>query len=167
VICLGLACEPGGNDNGFQNMFEHDYILTITRSWIGTPYVHQACLKGVGCDCLGLIRGIYSELYGHAPETPPAYSPDWAEETGQEAMRDAARRHLLEIQLGEAKPGDVVLFRMKANAPAKHAAILSENGLIIHAYQGHAVAETAIPPGWKKRMAWAFRFPDSPENAAT
>ena len=25
------------------------------RSWIGTPYRHQASLKGVGCDCLGLL----------------------------------------------------------------------------------------------------------------
>ena len=134
-------------------------VLTIARSWIGTPYVHQACLKGAGCDCLGLIRGVYAELYGREPERPPAYSPDWAEETGIEAMRDAARRHLLEIPLDEARAGDVVLFRMKANVPAKHAAILSGDGHIIHAYQGHAVMEAAIPPGWKRRMAYAFTWP--------
>lgn len=150
-------------------MIDHNHILTIARSWIGTPYVHQACLKGAGCDCLGLIRGVYAELCGHEPETPPAYSPDWVEETGVEAMRDAARRHLLEIPLDDTGPGDVVLFRMKANAPAKHAAILSDDGRIIHAYQGHAVAETAIPPGWGKRMVFAFRWPDAlgisaPEN---
>ncbi len=135
-------------------------ILTIARAWIGTPYVHQAALKGVGCDCLGLIRGVYAEAYGHEPEAPPAYSPDWAEETGIEAMAEAARRHLLEIPLDEAGPGDVVLFRMKANVPAKHAAILSTGNRIVHAYQGHAVAETAIPPGWNRRMAYAFTWPD-------
>jgi NlpC/P60 family putative phage cell wall peptidase len=144
-----------------------DQVIEIVRSWIGTPYRHQACLKGSGCDCLGLIRGVYTEAYGYEPEQPPAYTAEWAEETGAETMRDAARRHLLEVSLDEAAPGDVVLFRMKANAPAKHAAILSENGRIIHAYQGHAVAETAIPPGWKKRMAYAFRFPDTPENVVT
>ncbi len=74
-------------------------------------------------------------------------------------MRDAARRHLLEIAPENAKPGDVVLFRMKANAPAKHAAILSGGNRIIHAWQGHAVAETAIPPGWDRRMAYAFTWP--------
>ena len=139
-------------------------VLSIARSWIGTPYVHQACLKGVGCDCLGLIRGVYAELYGREPERPPAYSPDWAEETGVEAMRDAARRHLIEIPLDEAGPGDVALFRMKENAPAKHAAILAEAGRIIHAYQGHAVMETAVPPGWKRRMAYAFTWPRSDER---
>ena len=140
-------------------MIDHEHILAIARSWIGTPYVHQASLKGAGCDCLGLIRGVYTELYGHAPETPPAYSPDWAEETGIEAMRDAARRHLLEIAPHETRPGDVALFRMKANAPAKHAAILSTHGRIIHAYQGHAVMEAAIPPGWDRRLAYAFTWP--------
>ena len=137
-------------------------VLDIARTWIGTPYVHQASLKGVGCDCLGLIRGVYRELFGHEPESPPAYSPDWAEETGRETMYEAARRHLPEIPLAQARPGDVVLFRMKARAPAKHAAILSEDGRIIHAYQGHAVAETAIPPGWNRRMAYAFTWPAEP-----
>jgi len=32
-------------------------IVVETRDWIGTPYRHQASLKGVGCDCLGLVRG--------------------------------------------------------------------------------------------------------------
>ena len=33
-------------------------IVAAARSWIGTPYRHQASLKGVGCDCLGLVRGV-------------------------------------------------------------------------------------------------------------
>jgi NlpC/P60 family putative phage cell wall peptidase len=34
-------------------------IVVATRDWIGTPYQHQASLKGVGCDCLGLVRGVW------------------------------------------------------------------------------------------------------------
>ena len=34
-------------------------ILAECRAWIGTPYRHQASVKGVGCDCLGLLRGIW------------------------------------------------------------------------------------------------------------
>jgi cell wall-associated NlpC family hydrolase len=33
-------------------------IVAEARTWIGTPYRHQASLKGVGCDCLGLVRGV-------------------------------------------------------------------------------------------------------------
>ena len=38
--------------------------LGIAYSWIGTPYRHQASRKGVGCDCLGLVLGVWRELYG-------------------------------------------------------------------------------------------------------
>ena len=46
----------------------------LARGWLGTPYRHQGSLKGVGCDCLGLVRGIWRELYGEEPETPGAYA---------------------------------------------------------------------------------------------
>jgi NlpC/P60 family putative phage cell wall peptidase len=49
-------------------------IIAEARSWIGTPYHHQAALKGVGCDCLGLVRGVWRAVYGADPEHPPAYS---------------------------------------------------------------------------------------------
>ena len=72
-------------------------IVAVARSWLGTPYHHQAALKDVGCDCLGLVRGIYADVCGHAPEKPPPYSPDWAEARGRETLIVAARRHLIEI----------------------------------------------------------------------
>ncbi|HMM10451.1 MAG TPA: peptidase, partial [Paracoccus solventivorans] len=51
--------------------------VEIARGWIGTPYVHQGSVKGAGADCLGLIRGVWRELYGTEPEAPPPYTPDW------------------------------------------------------------------------------------------
>ena len=39
-------------------------IVAETRDWIGTPYRHQASLKGVGCDCLGLVRGVWRNVIG-------------------------------------------------------------------------------------------------------
>jgi hypothetical protein len=39
-------------------------IIAAARSWLGTPYAHQASLKGVGCDCLGLVRGVWREVQG-------------------------------------------------------------------------------------------------------
>ena len=43
-------------------------IVEEARAWIGTPYRHQASLKGVGCDCLGLIRGVWRAVMGEEPE---------------------------------------------------------------------------------------------------
>ena len=54
-------------------------VVGAARGWIGTPYVHQASVRGAGCDCLGLLRGVWREVIGAEPETPPAYTPDWAE----------------------------------------------------------------------------------------
>ncbi len=59
-------------------LMTRDDIISETLSWLGTPYRHQASLKGVGCDCLGLVRGVWRALVGPEPEPTPAYSPDWA-----------------------------------------------------------------------------------------
>lgn len=135
-------------------------ILQEARDWIGTPYRHQASAKGAGCDCLGLVRGVWRALYGGEPETAPAYTPDWAERAGAETLLDAARRHLSEIAISEAAPGDVLLFRMHAQAPVKHCAILDEEARIIHAYWGRAVVRSRFAPWWRARCAAAFSFPN-------
>ena len=57
-------------------------VVKAARAWIGTPYLHQASRLGVGADCLGLIRGIWRDLYGHEPERPPPYSRNWSEPSG-------------------------------------------------------------------------------------
>jgi NlpC/P60 family putative phage cell wall peptidase len=140
-------------------------IVAEARSWIGTPYRHQASLKGAGADCLGLIRGVYRVFCGPEKQPITPYSPNWAEETGQETLRDAARRHLVEIDAapfrdGEPlKDGDVILIRVRDRGPAKHAAIVSGSDLIVHAYDRHAVAENALPAAWRRRIAYAFEFP--------
>ena len=57
----------------------NDAVLAAARGWLGTPYRHQASVKGVGADCLGLVRGVWREMVGAEPETLPAYTADWAE----------------------------------------------------------------------------------------
>lgn len=134
-------------------------IVDEVRDWIGTPYRHQASLKGVGCDCLGLVRGVWREMIGDEPELAPPYAPDWAEATGNEALAQAAARHLTAIALDQFAPGDVLLFRWRANLPAKHAAIVTASDKMVHAHDGAAVAEVALAPWWRRRLAYAFRFP--------
>jgi NlpC/P60 family putative phage cell wall peptidase len=134
-------------------------VVAEARAWLGTPYRHQASLKGVGTDCLGLVRGVWRGVIGAEPEAAPAYTPDWAEALGQETLLEAARRHLAEVAIGEAREGDVLLFRMGLGTPAKHAAIVSGPGRIIHAYWGRAVCETRLVPWWQRRIAAAFAFP--------
>jgi len=134
-------------------------IVAEARGWIGTRYVHQASLKGVGCDCLGLLRGVWRNCIGDEPERAPAYAPDWAEASGEEALAQAALRHLVAIRIDEIGAGDVLLFRWRNGCVAKHAAIAAGEGRMIHAHEGAAVCEVALAPWWLRRLAFAFRFP--------
>jgi NlpC/P60 family putative phage cell wall peptidase len=134
-------------------------IVAEARAWIGTPYRHQGSLKGVGCDCLGLVRGVWRALNGAEPEAVPAYAPDWAEASGVETLALAAARHLVALDdPGAFAPGDVILFRWRQNLPAKHAAIVTSAGTMVHAHDGASVAQVAIAPWWRRRLAYAFRF---------
>lgn len=141
-------------------------IAAAARGWIGTPYRHQASKLGVGCDCLGLVRGVWRELYGDEPEALPAYRPDWAETGGRETLLEAAGRHLVPIAVEDARPGDVLVFRMTPEARAKHCAILSEarpgdpQPRIIHAYWGRSVVESWLGSWWRRRIVAAFSFPN-------
>lgn len=140
-----------------------DEALAEALTWRGTTYRHQASVKGVGCDCLGLIRGVWRALHGTEPEPIPAYEPDWAEVTGEERMLAAARRWLIEKPAAAIEPGDVLLFRMAPEAAVKHCAILTRKGppgRIVHAYWGRAVTESWLGDWWTSRIAAAFAFPE-------
>lgn len=134
-------------------------IVAAARSWIGTPYHHQASRKGIGTDCLGLVRGIWRELFAEEPEVPPPYSRDWAEASGVETMLEGARRHFDEIEPGGLTAGDLVVFRLRPGFVAKHAGILAAPDKLIHALEGAPVSEVHFCKWWRRRIAGAFRFP--------
>lgn len=136
-----------------------DNIVAVARSWLGTPYHHQASIKQVGTDCLGLVRGVYRELYGKEPEKIPSYSPDWAEASGVETMLEGANRHLKRVAVTDVEPGDVLIFRFRRGTLAKHAGILSGKSRMIHALEGARVSEIYLGTWWWRRIAAAFRYP--------
>ncbi len=142
-------------------------VVAAARGWIGTPYRHQASRKGVGCDCLGLVRGVWREIYGREPERPEPYQPDWADRAGGDRLLAAARRHFgAALTQDEMAPGDVLLFRWQPGCAAKHLGILSGPGLFIHAYEQAAVIESALVPSWRRRICAVFRFPQGERGEA-
>jgi NlpC/P60 family putative phage cell wall peptidase len=141
-------------------MTTREQIVTAARGWLGTPYHHQASLKGVGCDCLGLIRGLWRELCGEEPEELPAYTRDWGNVTGSEPLLAVARRHLLPLaSVDLARPGDMLVFRMQAGV-AKHVGVLTDDEHFIHAVEELGVAEVTLTRWWRRRVAATFAFPD-------
>jgi len=132
-------------------------IVALARQWLDTPYRHQASCLGAGCDCLGLVRGIWRTLYGHEPVALPPYRPDWRDKAHADGLVRAAQT-LLRREVAPAA-GRVVLFSFHRGLPAKHCGVLVAPDRFIHAQERLGVVEAALTPGWQRRVAGIYSFP--------
>lgn len=140
-----------------------EMAVAIARRWIGTPYRHQATCEGAGCDCLGLLRGVWRDLYAVEPELVPHYSPDWSEPQGEELLLEAASRWLIAKPIDAEAAGDVLLFRMRSGGVAKHLGLQSETDVgaaFVHSYDRHGVIESPLSEPWRRRIVARFAFPE-------
>lgn len=127
-------------------------IINTCRQWLGTPYLHQQSLKGVGCDCLGFVKGVAQEL-GCLPSNFDDIEP-LAKGYGREPygmMVPLFKRWCDEV----AKPevGDILIFRIRRK-PQHCGFYLGET--MIHAR--HRVVEHRIDSGWSNRITNVFRL---------
>ncbi len=136
-------------------------IIAEARSWIGTPYRHQGRRKGVGCDCLGLVLGVWSAFKGAFPDKVPPYAADWAEADAQDPLKQAADRYLAPVGECAIQAGHVLLFRWRPHVAAKHLAIATSATHMIHAHDGCCVTEVAISDTWKKKLAFCYKFDEN------
>ena len=133
-------------------------VVSEARRWIGTPYRHQGSARGIGCDCLGLLRGVWRSVVGEEPLPVPPYTADWAEWRADEPLLSAAER-LLDRQADAAGPGTVLMFRWVAGAAVKHCGIMTTPDAMVHAYSGIGVVESPLTPSWRRRVVAPFAFP--------
>ena len=139
-----------------------DELVAEARLWIGTPYVHQASVRGHGADCLGLLRGLWRSRFKCEPEPVQPYSEDWAEPQRIEVLEQACRRHMERKPVEHEELGDVLLFRMRQGAIAKHLGLqsrLGDQAKFIHAFCGHGVIESSLSLPWQRRCVARFAFP--------
>jgi len=113
----------------------------------------------VGCDCLGLARGVWRQVVGDEPFPIPPYSRDWGETGPHEVLANGAASMLIPIAMSDVGPGALVLFRMAPRAIAKHVGILTASDRFIHSYERLGVVEEILTPTWRRRIAFAFLFP--------
>ncbi len=133
-------------------------VIARARGWIGTPFVHQAAQRGAGADCLGLIRGLWAELYGSPPCAIPPYAPSWAETGAGEPLWEGLAQHL--HPAGPPEDGQVLLFRLQPRARAKHLGIATRDGRgFIHACPHAGVTEAPLSDPWARRIVARFDFP--------
>lgn len=135
-----------------------ELVVSAAREFLGTPYRHQASRVGAGCDCLGLLRGVWRALYGAEPMTLPPYRADMRDPHNAGALRAAAERFLVP-QAGPLAGGQVVLFRLNGTAEPKHCAIMVSPERFIHAQERLGVVEANLSPAWARRICGQFGFP--------
>ena len=119
-------------------------IIIEAKEWLGTKWQHQASLKQVACDCVGLVRGVYRELTGIDVNIAIDYPASWHLFKKEERLYDEAKRHMVEITKDEVRPGDVLVFGFYDH-PASHVGILTSHDTFIHSYQDIVVVVVLIP----------------------
>lgn len=131
-------------------------IIEIARTWIDTPYHHQASLKGIGADCVGLLCGVGKEM-GIIPESyrMPLYDPFGSGET----LFCELARFADHIPTGDRQPGDVLIISV-LNTPS-HVAIMTDRGMIHSATWLKRVVEHAIRPTDERKIHSVYRIRES------
>lgn len=132
--------------------------VAAARKFLGTPYRHQASLAGAGCDCLGLLRGVWRDLYGGEPMAVPPYRADMRDPEHAGALRAAAEQLLMPVT-GPMEAGQVVLFRLAGMAEPKHCGIMVSPQRFIHAQERLGVVEANLTEAWARRISGRFWFP--------
>ena len=142
-------------------------VIIEARQWLGTRYHHQAALKGVGCDCGGLVRGVGAEtgLLSIDPQEWATYG-NYGRLPHPERMRATLARFLVPVPPSRARLGDIAWMQWRENLPM-HLAILSRIDIdnpsrptIIHALSDNdQVIEHTFSKEWQDRVASWWRYP--------
>lgn len=123
--------------------------IAAARACIGTPFVAQGRLPGIGLDCAGLML--------HALRAGGLHIDDVA---GYTIPPDP---HLLLTTLGRnftpqemITPGAILLFRFQGRA--QHLALATSASTMIHAFAPACrVVETDIGPAWLPRLLGTYK----------
>lgn len=133
-------------------------VVQAARAWLGTPFHHQARLKGVGVDCVGLVIGVAREL--------GLVAPDFDVDTYPRVPDGSSLMHLVNLHMTpldvEMAPGHVVVVRFDRDP--QHLGILGDyrhGGLsIIHAAaEPGRVIETRLMFSQSMQFVQAFALP--------
>jgi NlpC/P60 family putative phage cell wall peptidase len=131
-------------------------IVECARTFLGTRWQHQARLKGVACDCAGLVICIGEELFGIRADVPAyGHTPNHGQ------LERIVSQYMRKKSFGETALGDVLL--MTWDQEPHHMAIVSEvqgEMGIIHSYaQVKKVVEHRLDTQWANRIRAVFEFP--------
>lgn len=140
-------------------------IVAEARRWEGTPYRHQAACRGVGSDCLGLVRGVWRALYGPEPFEVPPYDANPLRHGNISALQTGFDTWLNRLT-SPPGAGDVLLFRIGRNTTPRHCAIMLEDGVFLHAQERLGTVRACLNGPWQRRLVASYSYP-IPQAAGT
>jgi len=103
---------------GTTNMSRN--IVTIARSWIGTPYADQQGTKGVATDCIRFIKGVADEL-GYLIEIENYNNLP----TGNQLIQELDKR-LIRVDRELIEPGNILCFKTSFRGLPTHLGFASD-----------------------------------------
>lgn len=159
-------------------LFEDDRqwkkLLTILRSWEGTPYRHLQMVKGRGADCTLFLGGVFLESGLLTDVEYEYYARDWHIHTREELVMNNLIKHLQENMRDGLNPlvfiaeeqdedmppplrGDLLGFSTVVTGITNHASIYIGGGRMIHSIIGRGVSEIKVGNFWKEKLTVIFR----------
>ena len=124
-------------------MAVREKIVAEVQTWLGTPYHHQADVKGAGVDCGMILVRVY-HTSGLIPDIDPRpYPHDWNLHRDDERYLGWVKQFGWEV--AEPQPGDIVVYRFGRSF--SHGGIYIGNGQIVHAYIGRGVVLSELDEG--------------------
>lgn len=135
-----------------------DNLVSEARSWIDTPWRRGLSMKGVGCDCGGLIAGIYASASLNVADafTDPQFAP-WRIPPAPDVLRACLDAYAVCLAPRNRRPGDVGLFTDTLGL-ARHLAFFTEENTIVHARLDIGrVVEHSLDIVWQRHLVSVHR----------
>ena len=109
-------------------------VIAEAQSWLGTPFHHQACIKGVGVGCGTILNAVYSSVGIPVPtmEEIGHFPPDWHLHTREERYLTILEKYARRVD--RPQPGDIALFKL-ARVYAHSAIVVEWPHRVIHAWK--------------------------------
>lgn len=140
-------------------MIRREDVVRAARQWLGTRWHHQAAVRGVGTDCVGLVGGVAVELGipGAAEWAADSALHCYGRDPDPVALVAALERFMDPVDV--ARPGDVLLLRIKTEP--QHFGIVSNDAplMMLHAYaQARKVVESRVDELWRSRIVGVYAY---------
>jgi cell wall-associated NlpC family hydrolase len=137
-----------------------EHVRVEALSWVDTPYLHMARVKGSGCDCATFLIGVY-EAVGALPRLRvDYYPPDWNLHRSEELYLNQLLKYA-GVVTGAREVGDVLMFKM--GRTVSHGAIWIGQEQVVHSWRrsGGVTVDRMDNPYWQAHYSATYRLKES------